>query len=195
MKYLISNPDKFFKDIANKPANLKVFVLCILFSSVLISLIPLLFIAYIPSSSQGSYSYLLSMFIVLFGIFFIYLLILNMVVAGVSHIILTKLLGGVGTFKKIMEIIGYVNGILAVGITFDIILQIITYQFNASYGIVDKISMLSYIMISIWAMLIFAKGIQYSYKLNFKKSLIIPFVIFLLIVVLNSVGYVYQFNY
>ena len=195
MKYLISNPDKFFKDIANKPANLKVFVLCILFGSVLISLIPLLFIAYIPSSSQGSYFYLLSMFIVLFGIFFIYLLILNMVVAGVSHIILTKLLGGVGTFKKIMQIIGYVNGILAVGITFDIILQIITYQFNASYGIVDKISMLSYIMISIWAMLIFAKGIQYSYKLNFKKSLIIPFVIFLLIVVLNSVGYVYQFNY
>jgi len=84
---------------------------------------------------------------------------------------------------------GYVNGILAVGITFGTILQIITYQFDASYGIVDKIFMLSYSIIFIWAMLIFAKGIQYSYKLDFKKSLIVPFIVFLLIILLNGIGY------
>jgi len=100
MKSLISNPDKFFENIANKSANLKVFMLAILFNSMAISLNSLLFIVYIPSSSQAGYFYLISMFIVLFGIFFIYLLILCIVIAGVSHIVLTKLMGGVGTFKK-----------------------------------------------------------------------------------------------
>ncbi|EHP84333.1 Yip1 family protein [Methanotorris formicicus] len=187
MKDLILNPDKFFKEIANKPTNLKVPILIILFASMAISLNSILFIIYLPEpSGMNKYFYLTIMFIALFVMFFLYLSILWLVIAGISHIALIKLFNGVGNFKKMIEVVGYVNIPILVGLSFNIILQILGYWTNTSYKIMDAISTLSFAVICIWEVLLFAKGIQYTYNLSFKKSLIIPIFTFLLIAILNT---------
>jgi len=126
------------------------------------------------------------MFMAMFLIFLVYFFILWLVIAGISHIALIKLFNGVGNFKKTIEVIGYVNISILVGLVFNIILQILGNWTNTSYKIMDAISTLSFVVISIWGVLLFAKGIQYTYNLSFKNSLMIPIFTFLLIAILNT---------
>ena len=191
MRDLLLNPDKFFKENANKPANIKILAIVVLIQSIIASLILSLQIVYIPNILKTE---MLLFFVTLTTLVMVLTFIVTMallVVVGIlSHIILTKMLDGEGDFKKMLEILGYSEIVYIFQLFFTLVVEIIVLQTFTPYWVMNDIFDLTLVIFALWAMLLFAKGVQYSYKLPFKKSLIVPFILFLLTVAFIALDYI-----
>ena len=172
MNDLILNPDKFFKEIVTKPMNLKLPLIIVLLWSLISSVVILIPMVYFEGVEDVVL--LILKFIILFISTFLSNVVILLIIAGLSHIVLIKLFNGIGDFKKMLEIIGYVSFVYLIEIIVALIIQIVSILTNTVYYDGDYIIKLMDIVASLWAMLLFAKGIQYNYKLTFKISLVIP---------------------
>ncbi|ACX72185.1 Protein of unknown function DUF2143 [Methanocaldococcus vulcanius M7] len=188
MNDLILSPDKFFKEIVTKPMNLKLPLIIVLLWSLVSSVVILTPIIYLEGVEDVML--LILKFIILFIATFLSNVVILLIIAGFSYIILIKLFNGIGDFKKMLEIIGYVSFVYLIEMTVALIIQIVSILTNTVYADGDYIIKLMDIVVTLWAMLLFAKGIQYNYKLTFKKSLVIPFLIFLLNFLSNMTDYI-----
>ncbi|AEF96612.1 hypothetical protein [Methanotorris igneus] len=92
--------------------------------------------------------------------------------------------------KFFKDILTKVSFVYLIEMTVALIIQLISILTNTLYADGGYIIKLMDIMVSLWAMLLFAKGIQYNYKLAFKKSLVIPFLIFLLNLLSSIADYI-----
>ncbi|AEH06704.1 YIP1 family protein [Methanothermococcus okinawensis] len=170
---LIINPDKFFQNVGVRPYNRYVPLIAILlntFASAL-SLLTL----------KGNCQPTTTIIVVIISIMVLLLLILldTMIIDVLLYVTKLKDI----SFKKIFEIIAYGYIITAFS---DIIIDMLNY-INGGSPMPQWLNYLIYIIFTIWACLIWAKGIQYTYSLKFNKSLILAIVVGIINLVLYTI--------
>ncbi len=158
IRELIINPDDFFQEVGAKPYNYYVPVIAV-FLNTIVTIIATIYRENIPSE--------LIMITIIIVISIIVFLISMLMYAIITYIILHFMNLNNLSFKKIIEIISYGYIISTFG---DILITILNYL-NGSL-IPQWLNYLICIIFGIWACLIWAKGIQYTYSLKFSKALI-----------------------